>query len=208
MQNDLKIPIGKLLRADASSFVAGCRVHELEAPGLGALVKVKLRDGAEIYGLISNITIQDDGLVRQIASRGSLSPEYEADNRYNRNLPVEIFVLTVGYRQAGKLFQRLPPRPPFSLDALWLCDEEELCEFTENPAYLRHILRVQDQPLEELLVSHLAQAKAAHEAQQALQNNTESDWYGKACKAVIAYLRDDYEMMARVLNTLGELEAK
>jgi hypothetical protein len=208
MQNDLKIPIGKLLRADASSFVAGCRVHELEAPGLGALVKVKLRDGAEIYGLISNITIQDDGLVRQIASRGSLSPEYEADNRYNRNLPVEIFVLTVGYRQAGRLFQRLPPRPPFSLDALWLCDEEELCEFTENPAYLRHILRVQDQPLEELLVSHLAQAKAAHEAQQALQTNAENDWYGKACKAVIGYLRDDYELMARVLNTLGELEAK
>jgi len=208
MQNDLKIPIGKLLRADASSFVAGCRVHELEAPALGALVKVKLRDGAETYGLISNITIQDDGLVRQIASRGTLSPEYEADNRYNRNLPVEIFVLTVGYRQAGKLFQRLPPRPPFSLDALWLCDEHELCDFTDNPAYLRHILRVQDQPLEELLVSHLAQAKAAHEVMDTQRTNAEGEWYAKACKALIAYLRDDYELMARVLNALGELETK
>ena len=208
MQNNLKIPIGKLLRADASSFVAGCRVHELEAPALGALVKVKLRDGAETYGLISNITIQDDGLVRQIASRGTLSPEYEADNRYNRNLPVEIFVLTVGYRQAGKLFQRLPPRPPFSLDALWLCDQQDLCDFTENLAYLRHILRVQDQPLEELLVSHLAQAKAAHEAQDAIGIGAQGNWYTKACKALIAYLRDDYELMARVLNALGELEAK
>ncbi len=202
MQNDLKIPIGKLLRADASSFVAGCRVHELEAPALGALVKVKLRGDAEIYGLISNITIQDDGLVRQIASRGSLSPEYEADNRFNRNLPVEIFVLTVGFCEAGKIYQCLPPRPPFSLDALWLCDDQELCDFTENPTYLRHILRVQEQPLEELLVSHLAQAKAAHAARQ-----TANNWYDKACKALIVYLRDDYETMARVLNALGELEA-
>ncbi|MEA4811433.1 MAG: hypothetical protein VB108_02540 [Anaerolineaceae bacterium] len=202
MPDDIKIPIGKLLRANLGSFVAGCRVHELQTPALGALVKVKLHDGSEIYGLISNITIQDDGLVRQIASRSLLPAEYEADNRFNRNLPVEIDVLTLGYRQQDRLYRHLPPRPPFSLDALWLCDAQELCEFTENLSYLRHILRVQNQPLEELLVSHFSQARAIHQAQG------QTGWYLKACQALISQLRDDYEQLAKVLSALGELEAE
>ncbi len=94
------IPIGKLLRAENSRFVAGCRVKELETPALGSLVKVKLEDQSEIYGLITHILINDDNLVRQLVSGVSIPPsEYTADNRYNRNLPVEIHVLTVGYAQ-------------------------------------------------------------------------------------------------------------
>ena len=62
------IPIGKLLRAENGSFVAGCRVRELDTPALGALVKVKLEDQSDIYGLITNILINDDSLVRQLVS--------------------------------------------------------------------------------------------------------------------------------------------
>ncbi len=104
------IPIGKLLRADNRQFVAGCRVKELETPALGALVKVRLQDQSEVYGLITRISISDDGLVRQLASGMSIPPEYTADNRHNRNLPVEIEVLTLGFAQDGKLYHQLPPR--------------------------------------------------------------------------------------------------
>ncbi len=202
MSEETKIPIGKLLRADNRQFVAGCRVKELETPALGALCKVKLEDGSEIFGLITNIQINDDGLVKQLVSGLSIPSEYTADNRYNRNLPVEIYVLAVGFQRAYRLYHRLPPRPPLSLDALYLCDDAELVRFTNSGGYgyFRHILRLEDQPVEELLVAHLAQARAANELQ------SKPDWYGGACQELITLLRDDYPRLMNVLNALAELE--
>ncbi len=196
------IPIGKLLRAENSNFVAGCRVRELDTPALGALVKVKLEDQSEIYGLITNILINDDSLVRQLVSGVSIPTEYTADNRYNRNLPVEIHVLTVGYAQNGSISHRLPPRPPLSLDELHLCNLDELCHFTSlnDQSYLRHILRLLDQPVEELLAAHLRQAKSAHESAD------DSAWYEQACQKMITLLRDDYPRLTTVLDVLTDLE--
>lgn len=196
------IPIGKLLRAENSNFVAGCRVRELDTPALGALVKVKLEDQSEIYGLITNILINDDSLVRQLVSGVSIPTEYTADNRYNRNLPVEIHVLTVGYAQNGSISHRLPPRPPLSLDELHLCNPDELCHFTSlnDQSYLRHILRLLDQPVEELLAAHLRQAKSAHETAD------DKAWYEQACQKMITLLRDDYPRLTTVLDVLTDLE--
>lgn len=201
-ETQVSIPIGKLLRAENSQFVAGCRVRELETPALGALVKVTLEDQSEIFGLITNILINDDSLVRQLVSGVSIPTEYTADNRYNRNLPVEIHVLTVGYAQNGNISHRLPPRPPLSLDELHLCSAEELCRFTSlnDQAYLRHILRLLDQPVEELLAAHLRQAKSAHEAVN------DSAWYEQVCQKLITLLRDDYQRLTNVLDVLTDLE--
>lgn len=196
------IPIGKLLRADASSFVAGCRVKDMQNPKFGALVKVVLEDGDEIFGLIQNIVINDDGLVRQLVSGMSIPNEYTADNRYNRNLPVEIHVLTVGFKHNGKISHQLPPKPPMSLDKLYYCWDTEVIEFTSHGrfGYFRHILRLEDKPVEELLVSHLEKARSAH------WGTDEIDWYTHACQELIILLRDDYQRLARVLNALAELE--
>ena len=196
------IPIGKLLRANNSGFVAGCRVSELDAPQFGTLCKVSIDKGREVFGLIANISINDDGLVRQIVSGVSIPEEYTADNRYNRNLPVEINVVCVGFGQDGKIYHRLPPRPPLSLDALYLCDDAELVRFTSagRYGYFRHILRLDDQPVEEILTAHLANARQAH------AQHGRADWYTGACQELIVLLRDDYEGLMNVLNALAELE--
>jgi len=195
------IPIGKLLRADNSQFVAGCRVRELETPAFGSLVRASLEDQTDVYGLITNISINDDGLVRQLVSGVSIPGEYTADNRYNRNLPVEIHVLTIGYGSDGQIHHKLPPRPPLSLDQLFLCDSEEVARFTSHGyAYLRHILRLVDLPVEELLVAHLSQARRV---QDSLGN---PNWYEAACQRLIVLLRDDYPRLTQVLDALSELE--
>ena len=195
------IPIGKLLRADNSQFVAGCRVRELETPAFGSLVRASLEDQTDVYGLITNISINDDGLVRQLVSGVSIPGEYTADNRYNRNLPVEIHVLTIGYGSDGQIHHQLPPRPPLSLDQLFMCDSEEVARFTSHGyAYLRHILRLVDQPVEELLVAHLNQARRV---QDSLGN---PEWYEAACQRLIVLLRDDYPRLTQVLDALSELE--
>jgi len=201
METDKNILIGKLLRADNSGFVAGCRVAELQAPALGMLTKVSIEGGVDIFGLISNISIADDGLVRQIVSGVNIPTEYTADNRYNRNLPVEISVLAVGFQQGGRILHLLPPRPPLSLDAIYLCDQSELIRFTATGrfGYFRHVLRAQDLPIGEILAAHLREAGAAHLA------NGDTDWFSAASRELITLLRDDYQTLMSVLGALADI---
>jgi hypothetical protein len=60
------IEIGRLLRSGTTGFVVGCRVNQLNAPSFGALVRVPLEAEYDVYGLIYDIHIEDDGLVRQL----------------------------------------------------------------------------------------------------------------------------------------------
>jgi len=159
------IEIGRLLRSGTSGFVIGCRVNQLSAPSFSALVRVPLEEGYQVYGLIYDIHIDDDGLVRQLITAQDVPDEVLRDNRENRNVPVEIGVMALGYEQAGQISHLLPPRPPLSLDAIYLCSNDEMVRFTNagRYGYFRHILRDQDKPVEELLAAHLKAARAAHQ---------------------------------------------
>jgi hypothetical protein len=116
------IEIGRLLRAGTSGFTAGCRVNQWDGPAFGALVRAPLTETYQVYGLIYDIHIDDDGLVRQLVTADSVSSEVMKDNRERRIVPVEMSVLTVGYEQNGKIFHLLPPRPPLSLDVVYMCE--------------------------------------------------------------------------------------
>lgn len=196
-----EIEIGRLLRSGTTGFVIGCRVSQLSAPSFGALVRVPLEAGYQVYGLIYDIHIEDDGLVRQLISAEDVPEEVLRDNRENRNVPVEIGVLAVGYEKAGKIVHLLPPRPPLSLDTIYLCSSEEIVRFTAAGrfGYFRHILRDRDKPVEELLAAHLM---AAHTAQDQAGN---PGWYEDALLALITTLRDDYQGLMALLCAAGEI---
>lgn len=195
------IEIGRLLRSGTTGFVVGCRVSQLNSPGFGALVRVPLEDGYQVYGLIYDIHIDDDGLVRQLITAEDVPEEVLRDNRENRNVPVEIGVLAVGYEINGHINHLLPPRPPLSLDTIFLCTPMEIAHFTgAGFGYFRHLLRDQDKPVEELLAAHLLAARAA----QAEAGNT--SWYLDALQHLIAALRDDYPRLMDLLGTAGEIK--
>ena len=195
-----QIEIGRLLRAGTTGFIAGCRVSQLTVPAFGALVRAPLGDGYQVYGLIYDIHIDDDGLVRQLVTADHVSEEVMRDNRERRIVPVEMSVLAVGYEQDGKIFHLLPPRPPLSLDVIYLCDEDDLARFTSAGrfGYFRHILRATDVPIGEVLAAHLGQAEKAHG-----KNNLQ--WQENAIKELITLLRDDYPTLMSVLGALGEV---
>ena len=195
-----QIEIGRLLRAGTTGFIAGCRVSQLTVPAFGALVRAPLGDGYQVYGLIYDIHIDDDGLVRQLVTADHVSEEVMRDNRERRIVPVEMSVLAVGYEQDGKVFHLLPPRPPLSLDVIYLCDEDDLARFTSAGrfGYFRHILRATDVPIGEVLAAHLGQAEKAHG-----KNNLQ--WQENAIKELITLLRDDYPTLMSVLGALGEV---
>jgi len=195
-----KFEIGRLLRAGTTGFVVGCRVSQLDSPTFGGLVRVPLGDSYQIYGLIHDIHIDDDGIVRQLVTADNVDAAVIADNRVNRNVPVEISVLTVGYQQKDQIKHLLPPRPPLSLDLIFQCSPEELRNFTEigRFGYFRHVLRAQDAPVGELLAAHIEQANRAH-----LEVGNHQ-WAGQATQELITLLRDDYPTLMAVLGALGD----
>lgn len=194
-----QIEIGRLLRAGTTGFIAGCSVSQFEAPAFGALVRAPLGNGYQVYGLIYDIHIDDDGLVRQLVTAENVSAEVMRDNRERRIVPVEMSVLSVGYEQDGKIFHLLPPRPPLSLDVIYLCDDKELARFTSAGkfGYFRHILRAKDAPIGEILAAHVQQAGAAHKES--------GKWKEEATQELITLLRDDYPTLMSVLGALGEV---
>ena len=198
---DDAIQIGRLLRAGTSGFVVGCRVSQLESPAFGGLVRAALGEDYQIYGLIHDIHIDDDGLVRQLVTAEGIDDNVIADNRLNRNVPLEMSVLSVGYSQGGRIYHLLPPRPPLSLDVIYLCSPEELRQFTSAGrfGYFRHLLRQADLPVSELLAAHLQQANHAH---MAVGN---SAWVNNATQELITLLRDDYASLMSVLSALNDI---
>ena len=192
------IQIGHLLRAGTTGFVAGCSVSQLETPSFGALVRAPIAQNYSVYGLIYDIHIDDDGLVRQLVTAAEVREKVIADSRVNRIVPVEMSVLAVGYEQDGKISHLLPPRPPLSLDVIYLCTEAELARFTSAGrfGYFRHILQAKELPTGEVLAAHIRQASAAHK---------NKEWGERAAQELITLLRDDYPKLMSVLGALGEV---
>lgn len=194
------IDLGRMLRSATTSFVVGCRVSQLEHPSFGGLVSAPLHNGSCTYGLIYDIHIDDDGLVRQLVTAEDVDENIIADNRLNRNIPLEMSVLVVGYSKSGRIWHLLPPVPPLSLDRIYLCDSQELCAFTRAGrfGYFRHVLRGKDVPVAELLAAHLQQAAQAH------RKVGDSDWPSMAVQELITLLRDDYPTLMSVLSAVGD----
>lgn len=196
------LEIGKLLRAGTTGFVFGCRVSQLDAPELGSLVSADIGPGARVIGMITAIHIDDDGLVRQLVATDNSSPEVIRDNRDNRNIPVEISVLSLGNSREGVVSHLLPPRPPLSLNTVYLCGDDEVAAFTGTGrfGYFRHILNQEEAPTAELLACHLKLAQAAHLAAG------NPDWINAASRHLITMLRDDYPLLMNVLGAIADID--
>jgi hypothetical protein len=193
--------IGRLLRAGTTGFVVGCSVTQLESPSFGALVRVPLNGNYQIYGIIFDIHIDDDGLVRQLVTTEAIQENVIADNRRNRTIPVEMSVLSVGYRTGGKIYHLLPPRPALSLDKIFLCNSSDVQEFTSvgRFGYFRNILGAIDLPVAELIAAHLRQGNEAH------LDAGDVDWFHRAMQELIILLRDDYQTLMGVLSAVSDI---
>jgi hypothetical protein len=198
--NGETLEIGRVLRASTTGFAVGCRVNQLTTPGFGSLVKAQPVDAREIiYGLIYDINIDDDQLIRRLVMVEEPRPEVIEDQRRNRLLPIEISVLAIGYRLNEKLVQGLPPRPPLNLDPVALCrDPEEVKAFTDELGYLRLILRAADShiPVAQLLVAHLNEIHDIRGQDKA--------WVNAALAELIDLLRSNYDVLIPTLEALSD----
>jgi hypothetical protein len=192
--------IGRVLRASSAGYAIGCRVSQLSQPSFGGLVKAQPADQREaVYGIIYDIHIDDDPLVRRLVLAENPQRATIEDQRTNRLLPIEMSVLSVGYRLDGQLRHGLPPRPPLNLDPVFLCrDLDEIRAFTEDPGYLRLIMRaaVDKVPVDQLLVAHIGQVYA--------QRGRDTVWAARTIEIVIEALRNEYDVLMPALEALGD----
>lgn len=157
--SDGTITIGRLLRSSTTGYVFGCSVPEPEVPLFGAFVKAPAQRGqTEVIGLIYDIVVEDDPFVRQMVATPELDEAYIQDQRVNRQVPIEVSVLAVGYRDGASFYHALPPQPPITLDRISRCSPAEVLDFTSRFDYLQLILDSPDAPADELIAVSLRQA--------------------------------------------------
>jgi len=155
------LKVGRIIRSSSTRFAVGCNALKPQVPAFGSLVKVPALGVDQIYGLIHDVRMEDDPFVRQVAITEEALPEVIADQRQNRQIPIEVGVLVVGYRHGGEIHHHVPPQPPLSLDEIHTCTAEELVAFTARFDYFRLVLDNGDLPADELLAANLRYAAAA-----------------------------------------------
>jgi len=67
-----QIQIGRLLSATTRQLIVGCQVSQIDLPAIGSLVRINPQGDYAIYGLVYDLYIADDGLVRQLATVGEM----------------------------------------------------------------------------------------------------------------------------------------
>jgi hypothetical protein len=160
---DHSIPVGRVLRSSTASFTIGTKTLAAEVPRFGGFVKVAAPDGCDIIGLIYDVVIDDDLFARQLIG-ADVGEEYIADQRQNRQVPIEISVLVVGHARDRQMYPYLPPQPPSALDQIVTCAPDEVIRFTDTFTFFRTVLEAKDARSDELLAAALRLAAAARGA--------------------------------------------
>jgi hypothetical protein len=136
-------------------------VMQPEIPSFGAFVRADAQaPGASIYGLIHDVSMEDDPFVRQLIG-ADVPEEVVLDNRESRQIPIEVSVLAVGCGGSGSIRHCLPAQPPVTLDWLYQCNDAEVRAFTQRFDYFRLVLESREVPADELLAASLRAAAAA-----------------------------------------------
>ncbi|MCS6870442.1 MAG: hypothetical protein RML95_10035 [Anaerolineae bacterium] len=189
--------IGRVLRASTTGFECGTRSSDLSEPRFGAFVQARRRnDSTIIIGLIYAIRVDDDPLVRQLIMANNLNAATIRDQRENRMVPVEISVITVGGMEDNMPIYTLPPRPPLSLDPVYLCDDEMVYTFTERFDFFRLVLQAAQVPSEELLAAALRFAAAVR------PRNEQADYLIRAGRRLAQLLSADLPRLHHLLRLI------
>ena len=173
---------------------------ELEvAPAFGSLVRVDSPTGP-IFGLVFDV--QTGGLEAgaQAVMRGRRGVRDEAIFQENPDLRAVLrtsfSALIVGFREAGRIRQYLPPYPPRLHWSVYACDADETAAFGEQLDYLQTVLGAADAPADELAAAHLRLARAARAFEPSFET--------RAGRELARLLKRDYDRLSAILRRLRD----
>lgn len=148
--------LGRVTRCSTRGFVGAIRALNPEAPVFGSLCKAEAQMGAsQVIGAVYDISISDDSFVRLMASLPEAGAEHITDQSTNRQVPIEISALAIGYADEDQFHYSLPPQPPLSMAPIIPLSDEEVIRFTDDLSFIQLILSAQELAVDDLLTSTL-----------------------------------------------------
>lgn len=193
--------IGRMLSANTRECVVSSLTPQNEIPPFGSMLRIPMGVGQpEIFAIVTDITLEEDGFLRQIAGSTGISQEVIRDAQENRNVPIVIRAAFLGYREGDRILHLLPPRPPVTLTEIYPCSVNDICEFTRKFGYLRLLMDVTNLPAGELLAVHLRQTAKAH------VQLGDTDWASRAVEEVMDLLSDDPHGLIAVMGAVGDAD--
>ena len=125
---------------EASTAVFTAQSYELyELPPLGSLVKA-----GDSYGIVCHAETAGLDTGRKPVARGKDEPTeesvYTSSPQLSKLLRSAFTAAAVGYREGDKVYQYLPPRPAKLHSFVYLCQPEEVKEFSKSCGFLNILL--------------------------------------------------------------------
>jgi len=184
--------IAEVIEAETGGFTA--QSYELyELPSLGSLVKA-----CDIYGIVCHAETAGLNNGRKPVARGKdeVSEEaiYQSSPQLTKLLRSAFTAAAVGYKD-GKIYQYLPPKPARLHSFVYLCQPEEVKEFSRDLGFLNILVNAR------LLVSNEELIAAALRQMSKAQDDPRA-FLVAAGKELANLLSADF---MRLRNILGRL---
>jgi len=164
--------IGEVIESSTGQFVAEC--YELHSPPpLGSLVKTSDGD-VQIYGVVCNAATESVDPGRRPIARGRDEASEEGIYRQNPQLSkllrTTFDTLVIGHSvgaQRAVPLHYLPPRPPRVHSFIYLCQQDEVQQFTKSLDFLTMLLNAKTNSVDEIVSACLRQASCTHDDKRA-----------------------------------------
>jgi hypothetical protein len=150
--------IGEIIESGISEFTAECyELHEI--PSFGSMVKVTA-PSLDIYGIVCHAGTASIEPGRRPIARGkdeaSEEAIYQSSPQLMKLLRSEFQILVVGYKLEDKIYQYLPAKPAHIHAFVYLCDLDEIKQFSRSLNFLNILVNNRLQvPGEELIAATL-----------------------------------------------------
>ena len=154
--------IAEVIEASTAQFTAQC--YELyEMPPLGSLVRT-----GDIYGIVAYAETAGMEPGRKPIARGKDAATeeavYESSPQLKKLLRSQFTAAVVGYRKDGKIHQYLPPQPAKIHAFVYLCQPEEVDEFSKSFSWLNILINSAiSVPTEEVVAASIRQMSRVRE---------------------------------------------
>ena len=174
-------PIGRVTRCSTQGFVGAVRKLDPETPTFGTLCKAEAQQGnTYVVGAVYDISIEDDPFARHVASSERASSEQIADHVVNRQTPIEINAIAVGYIKDEKFFFSLPPQPPLTMAEIIPLTNAEVITFTAGFEFIPTLINFHNDELTAAVLRAAAQCRPESEQHNYLQGG------GRACARLLS----------------------
>lgn len=167
---DIVTRAGEVIEASTGEFTAQC--YELhQAPPLGSLVKT--RDvPIDIFGIVYNAETHGIEPGRRPLARGEAEESEEEIFRSNPQLVkllcTDFKALVVGHREGDNLYHYLPPRPARIHSFVYVCQLDEVKDFTKSLDFLSLLVGARVVvPIDEVVAAYLRSCSKAYPDSQA-----------------------------------------